>query len=326
MDRTLGRSQIPVSPLGLGCWAMGGNFTLDGLSDGWGEVDERESVAGIHAALDRGVNFFDTADVYGTGHSERVLGRALKGKRHEAVIATKFGYTYDETTKEVFTRYNVTPDYIRYACERSLQRLDTDYIDLYQIHVGGLRLDEVETVIDALNGLRQEGLIRTYGWSTWDTANAELFAERSEAAAIQHVLNVLSDDKEMLSLCERYGLASINNTPLAMGLLSGKFNQDTRFSDQDVRGSGHDWVAYFKDGKAIPSFLAKLEAVREILTSEDRTLVQGALAWIWGRSRAAIPIPGFKTRRQAEELIGAIAFGPLTAGQMNEIEGILGSM
>lgn len=121
MDRTLGRSQIPVSPLGLGCWAMGGNFTLDGLSDGWGEVDERESVAGIHAALERGVNFFDTADVYGTGHSERVLGRALKGKRHEAVIATKFGYTYDETTKEVFTRYNVTPDYIRYACERSLQ-------------------------------------------------------------------------------------------------------------------------------------------------------------------------------------------------------------
>lgn len=326
MNRMLGRSHISVSPLGLGCWAIGGKFTLDGLADGWGEVDERESMAGIHAALERGVNFFDTADVYGTGHSERVLGQALKGRRQEAVIATKFGYTYDESTKEVFTRHNVSADYVRSACERSLQRLDTDYIDVYQIHVGGLSLGEVESVIDTLNGLRQEGLIRTYGWSTWDVANAELFAQKSEAAAIQHVLNVLSDDKEMLALCERYGLASINNTPLAMGLLSGKFNHDSRFSDQDVRGSGHDWVSYFKDGKPVPSFLAKLEAVREILTSEDRTLVQGALAWIWGRSHAAIPIPGFKTRKQVEELTGAVAFGPLSNGQMNEIEELLGSL
>ena len=153
------------------------------------------------------------------------------------MIATKFGFTYDESTKEVFTRHNVSADYVRGACERSLQRLDTDYIDVYQIHVGGLSLGEVESVIDTLNGLRQDGLIRTYGWSTWDVANAEWFARKSEAAAIQHVLNVLSDDKEMLALCERYGLASINNTPLAMGLLSGKFNHDSRFSDQDVRGA-----------------------------------------------------------------------------------------
>ncbi|AWP27340.1 aldo/keto reductase [Paenibacillus glucanolyticus] len=325
MNRMLGRSEISVSPLGLGCWAIGGEFTLDGLPDGWGEVDESESIAGIHAALERGVNFFDTADVYGTGHSEAVLGRALRGRRHEAVIATKFGYTYDESTKEAFTRHDVTPEYVRHACERSLRRLQTDYVDMYQIHVGGLSLEEIDTVIDSLNELRQEGLIRTYGWSTWDVANAQIFAQKSEAAAIQHVLNVLSDDKEMLSLCERYGLASINNTPLAMGLLSGKFNHDSRFSDQDVRGSRHEWVTYFKNGKAVPSYLQKLEAVREVLTSGNRTLVQGALAWIWGRSHVTIPIPGFKTRKQVEELIGAAAFGPLSEAQINEVEGILGS-
>ncbi|MEC0240048.1 aldo/keto reductase [Paenibacillus dokdonensis] len=325
MNRTLGRSGIAISPLGLGGWAIGGNFTLDGLPDGWGDVDDHESVAAILTALDRGVTFFDTADAYGTGHSEEVLGRALKGRRTDAVIATKFGFTNNELTKEVYGRHDVSPAYIRSACERSLRRLGTDYIDLYQIHVGSLTQDELEGAIDSLNRLRDEGLIRSYGWSTGDAVSAEDFARKSEAAAIQSEQNVLHDNKGIISVCERYGLASINNTPLAMGLLSGKFNQESILSETDVRGSQHKWVLYFKDGKPLPSFLAKLEAVREILTSENRTLVQGALAWIWGRSEAAIPIPGFKNRKQVEELTGAVSFGPLTQSHMDEIAGILNS-
>jgi aryl-alcohol dehydrogenase-like predicted oxidoreductase len=325
MNKTLGKSEITVSPLGLGCWAIGGNFTLDGMPDGWGEVNDQESIAAIQAAIGMGVTFFDTADAYGTGHSEKVLGNAVKGRRNEVVIATKFGYANNQSTKEVFTRYNVSPAYIRDACERSLRRLGTDYIDLYQIHVGSLSHEEVDSVIETLNRLRQEGLIRTYGWSTGDAASADVFAQKSEAAAIQHPLNVLTDDAKMISVCERYGLTSINNTPLAMGLLSGKFNQESKLPESDVRGSRHEWVAYFKDGKAVPSYLAKLEAVREILTSNNRTLVQGALAWIWGRSNAAIPIPGFKTIKQVEELTGAVAFGQLSKVQMDEIERVLNS-
>ncbi|MFS0838834.1 aldo/keto reductase [Paenibacillus sp. 1P03SA] len=325
LKKTLGTTAIPLSPLGLGCWAIGGHFTLEGLPDGWGEVNDDESVMAIQTAVERGVTFFDTADAYGTGHSEEVLGRALKGRRSEVVLATKFGYTNNEATKEVFARHDVSPAYIRSACEKSLKRLNTDYIDLYQIHVGSLNQEEMESAIETLNRLRQEGWIRAYGWSTWDAQLAELFARNSEAAAIQHTLNILNDHPEMLSICERHGLTSINNSPLAMGLLSGKFTAASELAETDVRGSGHEWVTYFKEGKPVPSYLAKLEAVREILTSGNRTLVQGALAWIWGRSDAAVPIPGFKNRKQVEDLTGAIAHGPLTGAQMEEIETILNS-
>ena len=106
-NRTLGRSGIEVSPLGMGCWAIGGHFLLDGKPDGWGNVDDAESIRAIHLALDSGVNFFDTSDAYGTGHSERVLSKALEGRREQAVIATKFGFTYNEATRELLET-NVT--------------------------------------------------------------------------------------------------------------------------------------------------------------------------------------------------------------------------
>lgn len=319
MKRTLGRSELAISQLGLGCWAIGGPFTLGGIEDGWGEVDDNESIAAIHAALAAGVNFFDTADAYGAGHSETILGQALKGRRGDAVIATKFGYTNNPAAKEVYLRHDMTPEYIRKACENSLRRLGTDYIDLYQIHVGMLGEEETDSAIRTLNQLREEGLIRSYGWSTWDAGRAAVIAEQPGAAAIQHALNVLHDAPELLELCESRGLTSINNSPLAMGLLSGKFHGGSRLASSDVRGSGHDWVAYFKDGKPVQAYLDMLEAVREILRSDGRTLVQGALAWIWGRSDAAVPIPGFKTRRQAEELADALSYGPLSEAQMEEI-------
>lgn len=127
----------------------------------------------------------------------------------------------------------------------------------------------------------------------------------------------------MVELCERHGLSSINNSPLAMGLLSGKFTAASSLPGDDVRGSGHEWVQYFKDGKPLPEYLAKLDAVREILTFGGRSLVQGALAWIWGKSECTIPIPGLKNVKQVEEAAKAISFGPLTPSQMSEIEAIL---
>lgn len=326
MKKRLGRTNIEVSPLGFGCWAIGGPFQLDGLPDGWGEVDDNESVRAIERALELGVNFFDTADVYGTGHSEEVLGRALRGRRHEAVIATKFGFTYDAESRNVYTRIDVSPNGIAAACEASLRRLGTDYIDLYQIHPGGIPEDCLDSVIYSLEQLKQQGWIRAYGWSTEDAAAAEQFAERSTAAALQHPLNVLKGRSPMVEVCERHGLSSINNAPLAMGLLSGKFGRASQLSADDVRGSRHEWVLYFKDGRPKTEYLDMLDAVREVLTSGGRTLVQGALAWIWGRSGCTIPIPGLKTTAQVEEAAKAMEFGPLTPEQMAEIDGILQKM
>jgi aryl-alcohol dehydrogenase-like predicted oxidoreductase len=130
MKRYLGHSGIEVSALGMGCWAIGGPLWAGETPLGWGEVDDEESSRAIYAALDRGVDFFDTANVYGAGHSERVLGRALAGRRSQVVIATKFNALFDETTRQV-TGADSSPDGIRKACEESLRRLNTDYIDLY---------------------------------------------------------------------------------------------------------------------------------------------------------------------------------------------------
>jgi aryl-alcohol dehydrogenase-like predicted oxidoreductase len=322
MRRLLGRSGIEVSAVGMGCWAIGGPFLMDGRADGWGAVDDAESIRAIHRAIDLGVTFFDTADVYGIGHSETVLGQALRGRRDKVVIATKFGFTYDEPSNAIVGT-NLTPDYIRWACAASLRRLGVEYIDLYQLHVGGVPFEQTEAVWETLNQLRQEGLIRAYGWSTGDADRVGPFAAHSSGTAIQHGANVVADAPEMFAACSEHNLASITNSPLAMGLLSGKFTSDSQLPTDDVRGSGHSWVPYFADGKPRQEYLGRLASIREILTSQGRSLAQGALAWLWARSPQTIPIPGFKTLRQAEENARAMEFGPLTSEQVREIEELL---
>jgi aryl-alcohol dehydrogenase-like predicted oxidoreductase len=322
LSRTLGRLKAPVGALGLGCWAIGGPFYFGGKPDGWGDIDDRESLRAIQRATDLGIRLFDTADVYGTGHSERILGQALGSGRSQVVIATKFGYTYDEQQR-VILGTDVSADYIRQACAASLRRLGTDYIDLYQLHVGSIPQAEAEGVLETLERLCDDGLIRAYGWSTDDPECAKLFLPGARFSAVQHEINVLADTPAMLALCEERQLASLNRAPLAMGLLSGKFNASSTLPSNDVRGAGHTWVRYFREGRPNSEYLQKLAAIREILTSEGRTPVQGALAWIWGRSSQTIPIPGFKTVSQVEELAGAVEAGPLTAGQMQEIQTIL---
>ncbi len=191
--------------------------------------------------------------------------------------------------------------------------------------VGGYDADEAAGVRDTLETLVAEGKIRGYGWSTDDPARARVFAEGPHCTAVQYQLNVLSDAPEMIQLCEKLDLAGINRGPLAMGLLTGKYGQDSRLAVDDVRGErAPEWMQFFRGGKPSPEWLAKLEAIRAVLTAGGRTLAQGALAWIWGRSPATVPIPGFKTVVQVEENCGALRFGPLTAEQMAEIDRLLG--
>jgi aryl-alcohol dehydrogenase-like predicted oxidoreductase len=323
--RTLGRSGIKVSALGLGCWAIGGPFLLGGLQDGWGDVDDKESIRAMHAAFDLGVNFVDTADAYGVGHSEQVVGQAVLGRRSRMVISTKFGFFGNESTK-MLHGVNLDPDYAERACDASLKRLNTDYIDLYLLHVGDISVSQIGPILDALDRLVEKGKIRTYGWSTDLADGAAAFAKRPNCSAIEHDMNVFVDAPEMVALCEANYLASVNRMPLAMGLLSGKFTRDSNLPKDDVRGAGHGWVRYFKDGRPEPAFLKMLDGVRDMLTSGGRTLAQGALCWLWGRSENTIPIPGFKSVKQAEENAKAMAFGPLTKLQMQEIDELLKSM
>jgi len=317
MKRTLGCSGIEVSALGMGCWAIGGPFWLDGKPVGWGRVDDDESVQAVHKALDLGITFFDTADVYGCGHSETILGKALGHRREDVIIATKFGRVFDEEKKCILGS-KADPDHIRSACGNSLRRLGTDRIDLYQFHLGDYDPGQAAEVRDVLEELVSAGKIRYYGWSTDDPERARVFAAGDHCAAIQQAFNVFGGNDETLRLCEELNLASINRGPLAMGILTGKFSEDTTLPDDDLR-SRFD----FKRGVQADQ-LRSLDSIRKILTSEGRTLAQGALAWLWARSGNTIPIPGFKTVQQVSENAGAMRYGPLKADRMAEIDRFLG--
>ena len=317
--RRLGRSGIEVSPVGFGCWAIGGPWQFMERPAGWGEVDDQESIRAIHAALENGINFFDTAANYGTGHSERILGQALAGKRQRAVIATKFGFNIDETGKRV-TRFDHPAEVIRDArrsCEASLRRLGTDSIDLFQLHVSDFPVESAPEMQEELENLVFEGKIRAYGWSTDSLERAAAFAGGEHYAAVQHDLNIIWDAPEMLAYCERQDLASVNRSPLARGALTGKYDQSTAFGGDDVRITSWSMEHYFT-----PT-LEKLDALRSILTSGGRTLAQGALCWILTRSQKTIPIPGIRSVSQLQENAAALQAGLFTPEQMDQVETLL---
>lgn len=324
--RILGKSGIEVSAMGLGCWAIGGPWVFDNKAEepypaGWGQVDDNESLRAIHAGLDMGVNFFDTAANYGAGHSERILAKALEGRRDQAVIATKFGFIVDEERKLISKNDDVVLENIRQDCENSLRRLNTDYIDLYQLHVGDYPPERAGAVCEGLEELVKAGKIRWYGWSTDDAEGARVFARGEHCTAIQQAVHWATkrDYAPTLEVCEEFNLASINRGPLGMGLLTGKFKDaDTTLPDDDIR---HDWN--FQEG-TIAEFIQTVEDLRDVLTSNGRTLAQGALGWLWARSEVTIPIPGFKTVEQVQENAGAMEFGPLGGEQMRAIDRILG--
>ena len=321
--RRLGRSNLEVSAMGLGGWAIGGPWSWlepDGSTGptGWGYVDDAESIRAIHYALDKGINFFDTAANYGCGHSERILSQAIADRRDKVIVATKFGYIVDEENRIVTEEARDVVSRIRQECEASLRHLQTDYIDLYQFHRNDYPPEQAAEVRDLLESLVAEGKIRWYGWSTDHVEGARVFAQGEHCTAIQHVLNMQYDVPEMLSVCDEHDLASINRTCLGMGMLTGKFSPDTTFPENDVR---HGWDFH---AERPTKNLQRIEAVRKLFADagDPRTLAQIALAWIWTRSDHTIPIPGFKTLAQVEENIQAMEFGPLSDEQMKKIDEI----
>ena len=318
-DRSLGHSGIQVGAIGLGCWAIGGPFLDRGGYLGYGPVDDAESVRALHRALELGVRFFDVAGVYGCGHAETLLGHVIRqvtsDVRDSLVIAAKFGYTFSETKREV-TGSDVSPAGIRAALEASLKRLGRERVDLYQLHLFDLSLPQALEVRAVLDDLVQEGLIRTYAWCNEQPDAIRAFAAGSQASVVPIMLNVLEGDRDLPAFCANLGLGVTVRRPLGMGLLSGKLRARHVFDTTDMR-LRFGWN--LQDGKQAAQ-LQKLERLRDLLTVDGRTLVQGALCWLWAFHPNLIPIPGFKTVAQVEENLGALRFGPLTADVMREIE------
>ncbi len=244
MLRTLGRSGIEVSALGLGTARVGGlGFSRKGDRETT-LVSEavQESKRSIRVAIDRGVTFFDTADVYGAGRAESLLGEAIRGVRQQVVIATKFGELFEEETGKE-PEGAVTPEYVEQACENSLRRLSTDVIDLYIFHLRDFPLTQAEEIRDALEDLTSQGKIRFYGWSTDDVERAKLFAKGRHCTAVEHRLNVFMDAPEMLALCDQEDLASINRVPLMCGALTGRWLPGVLCPSQIVEVIGPSMMA-----------------------------------------------------------------------------------
>jgi aryl-alcohol dehydrogenase-like predicted oxidoreductase len=321
--RKLGWTDLEVSPLGLGCWAIGGPTQFRGSQFGWGEIDEAEAIRAVHAALDGGITFVDTADIYGTGRSERILGQALAGRRDRILVATKFGLTFDEYTGNMTGR-DASPTYIKQACEASLRRLETDYIDLYQFHIGNYDPAAVDPVLETLDELVAEGKIRYYAWGT-EPEGVRRFVDRGHCPAMQFGLNMLTmfspGADQVLSFCDEHDLLAIVNGPLGKGLLTGKFDQATRFPEGDLRRQRR-WNV--QEG-ALAKGHHVVEQLRDILTSDGRTLAQAALGALWARSERCLPIPGFKTVAQVRENVGALEYGPLSPQQMQAIADLVTS-
>jgi len=322
MQRTLGKSGLEVSALGMGCWAIGGPWQWAGKGEdpipaGWGKIDDDESIRAIHAALDAGITLFDTAANYGAGHSERILARALKGRRSQVVIATKFGHVVDEDRKLVRSDDSQILANVKTDVENSLRRLQADTIDLYQLHAWDYDPTMALELRGLLEGLVKEGKIRWYGWSTDLVDHGRVFAEGKHCAAIQFIINALRDNPEMRALCADFDMAGIIRDPLNRGILTGKFTTKSTFPEDDIRS-----LADFGDER-MKRRLAAVEALRQVMTSGGRSMAQGALSYIWGLDERLIPIPGFKSVAQVKENAASMAFGPLKSEEMLQVQQIV---
>jgi len=308
--------------LGMGCWPIGGAmYAGDGTSLGYTNTNDKESISTIHAALDNGITLFDTAAAYGAGHSERLLGKALKGNA-DAIVVSKIGMAIDETTKQI-TGDEITPESVIPAVDRCLARLDRDTVDVILLHVNALPIEQADPIFNELDKACDAGKIRAYGWSTDFSDNAAAMSGRSNFTAVEHAMNVLTDAPKIQKVVQSNNWHALVRSPLAMGLLSGKYSEGKVMPTDDIRSQALQWMQYYSDGQPNPKYLQRFDKIRELLQTGGRTPVQGALAWLWGRSTANIPIPGARTVEQIEGLAAAASLGPLPEQIMLDIESLV---
>lgn len=306
-SRTLGRSGLKVSAQGLGCM---------GMSEFYGPGDDAESIATIHRALDLGITFLDTADVYGPHKNEELVGRALKGKRDRVILATKFGIVRDP--KNPATRgVNGKPDYIRQSCEASLRRLQVDHIDLYYQH----RVDPatpIEETVGALAQLIQEGKIRHIGLSEAGPVTLRRAAKTHPIAALQTEYSLWSRDPEteILKTCRELGIGFVAYSPLGRGLITGQIRRFEDLAPDDFRRNSPRF-----QGENFQKNLDLVRKVEELARAKRCTPSQLALAWVLAQGDDIVPIPGTKRRKYLEENVAAMNVS-LTKGDLMHIDAV----
>jgi aryl-alcohol dehydrogenase-like predicted oxidoreductase len=307
--RTLGRQGLKVSAMGLGCM---------GMSEFYGPSDEAESIRVIHRALELGVDFLDTADVYGPLKNEELVGRALAGRRDRVILATKFGNV--RSADGAWLGQNGRPEYVKQACDASLKRLGVDVIDLYYQH----RVDKqtpIEDTVGALAELVQAGKVRYLGLSEAAPATIRRAHAVHPISALQTEYSIWQREcePEILPTIRELGIGFVPYSPLGRGFLTGRFRSPEAFAPNDTRRRGPRFQAGNLDAN-----LAIVERIEALATARGATAGQVALAWVMSRGNDMVPIPGTKRLRYLEENIAAASI-KLSPAEIEQLEVPIGT-
>jgi aryl-alcohol dehydrogenase-like predicted oxidoreductase len=302
--RELGRTRLRVSEVGFGAWAIGGNQ----FGNSYGPTDDAASLAAIKTAIDLGCNFFDTADVYGHGHSEELLGKALEGNRDNVIIATKVGGDFYHDPPSL----NFRTDYLEFALKKSCERLRTDYIDLYQLHTPPLQVIKSPEIFRTLEKFKTKGLVRHYGVSIHDPQEGVTAIKEANPETIQVVFNVLRQEAKnrLFTAAQNGQVGLIAREPLSNGFLAGKHDPDEQFPTGDIR---HQFPKRY-----VLNLIQAAEKLR-FLESRDRSMAQACIRFVLDHREISVTIPGVKTSTQAEEDFKASTISRLTGEELLRI-------
>ena len=306
--RKLGTSDLSISTVGFGCWAMGKTW--------WGDdVVDDDSVAAVNLALELGINFYDTAQAYGCGHSERVLARGLKGApRDKVIIATKTGLNWDES-EHIFN--DSTPEYILRSCDDSLERLETDYLDLLQIHWPDPKVPIADSAA-AMKELHDSGKIRAVGVSNYSPAQMTEFMEVCPLHSLQPPYSLLTRgiEAEILPFCREHNIGVLAYSPMARGLLTGRYDETATFPATDGRHGDGLW-----QGERLARNVAAVRELTKIAQAAGHTMAHLALAWVISQPGMTCALAGAKRPYQIEETAAASGWilDPATLAEIEQI-------